>query len=1686
MARKDVDLVIRAKDEAEGVIKAITNAFNDFIAAQKDMSGQAGKTESALGKVGAATAALQRQIEKLNVGDKIAADVDKAAQAVARLEAASADTEKEISDLNEKLAASATATEKFQTAIKDSATAVDRQKAAIKASKTEIASLKAQYAEVTVEQEKLSKRAAELPAAIEKQAAATDKAVERNAKLKAEMADVAVVSKSLQNAFDASERSVASQTQKLQALQTELVQSGPRLAELATSAQSFATSISQSEGSLAKEQATLARLSKELIGTRNAASEAAKGHTELEQQIGKAENRAKAITNDLARARTGYTSLTEAAQRFNAAIQGGTEATRDNLASQIVEQGLAAQRAKTDLIEYEQAVSKLASDVKVEEAFGRSGQAAKEYATQLKFAKQAANEASLVEGLHREALQRMGQAFAGAKQDAAGLAGLQATLASEQQRLAASLAQVAAEGFQERSAIRDMGAAARTAASDTDRLASATQKAASATGGLGAAYRSANGDARTTLDLTQRLRGQVLSLIAAYGGLFGVINTLGKVVDAYQTLEGAQARLNVANNGNVDQSAKDLDFLRRNAERLGIELGTLATEYSKFAIATQGTNLEGEKTRKIFLAVAEAARVNRSSNEEMQGVFTALTQIVSKGAVQMEELRQQLGDRLPGALQLMADGLGVTTAELIKMMEQGQVTADALVPFAEELTKKFGPGLQESLGGVTVAMGRLKNAVFEALTEFGKQGFIESFVTLLNKITAFIRSSEFVSFSQQLASAFSGLVSVLGFVIDNFRLFTTAISAFIGLKFGGVIVGIIGNFTKFAGTLRAAAAGLGLVSTAATTAGAAATTAATGITLLEAAAGPIGLLVAAIGAGIGIWLTATNDATDAMVAHREIVDQVKNAYDAVGGSVTEWRSKLNDVTEQSAIDNERQQFEALDATIQKISQTLFNAGRTTLQNVLPGSEIFLGASSEYTNAVRKLLQNIGDGKVSVFQFREELDKLAGQYRDDSAANGRLASELDKLGAELEANAQKLKEAQDIHIAVAGSADEAQAAFDRLGNKAKETAVATTEYDTALQALQKTQEEIAKAVPKAATETEVAAQRAQELATNFEAALKAARGLPDAIMRAAAEQQVLAAGVQGMADLMSTLRPGLDQQFGNFSSGTEAATALVKSFEGFISTPKYDVNAFRAGYGSDTVTLADGSVQKIVEGMHISVEDANRDLARRITTEFMPIASNAVGAEIFNKLLPQQQAVLTSIAYNFGKIPQSVAEAVKTGSTDDVVTAIQNLGARGRAGTADEAGARARTAKEAALYGSTAGVDAVTKAAEKRAEEEAKAAEKAQEYHDTLGESLAAEQQITAAKQQGVIAEEQAKAIAEAQAAAKRAGTTLTEEEIAKIKEATAAKYAEKAAEDATRSAREKAADAEQRVTALLEQQRALQEQLKLAQRDGDTAKQDELKAKLEEVNAEITAGIAKAKELWQAVGGADAETAQVKLDTAALRAQNLAGKAEQVYFAWNKVGDLFINGISSAFDRFAQAVAEGENPLVALRNAFLQFASDFLREIAQMIIKQAIFNALQGTKLGGFLGIGVGTGHTGGMVGSKLIGSGNASRKVNPAVFAGAIRYHSGGIAGLRPGEVPAILKEGENVQTANDPFHPNNLAGTLAAGGGKSGGGGNTKIVNAIDSASFLAAALQSEVGERVLLNWLRANSDAVNSARA
>lgn len=145
-------------------------------------------------------------------------------------------------------------------------------------------------------------------------------------------------------------------------------------------------------------------------------------------------------------------------------------------------------------------------------------------------------------------------------------------------------------------------------------------------------------------------------------------------------------------------------------------------------------------------------------------------------------------------------------------------------------------------------------------------------------------------------------------------------------------------------------------------------------------------------------------------------------------------------------------------------------------------------------------------------------------------------------------------------------------------------------------------------------------------------------------------------------------------------GTPDVLGLIREFEGFRDTPYWDVNAQRTGYGSDTVTLADGSVVPVTPGMKITRDDAERDLRRRVEQEFMPRAISAVGQDVWGSLSEPQRAALTSITYNYGSLPQTVARAVSSGDIGAATNAIAALGAHN-----DGVNAKRRQ-REAAIFG----------------------------------------------------------------------------------------------------------------------------------------------------------------------------------------------------------------------------------------------------------------------------------------------------------------------------------------------------------------------------------------------------------------
>lgn len=126
------------------------------------------------------------------------------------------------------------------------------------------------------------------------------------------------------------------------------------------------------------------------------------------------------------------------------------------------------------------------------------------------------------------------------------------------------------------------------------------------------------------------------------------------------------------------------------------------------------------------------------------------------------------------------------------------------------------------------------------------------------------------------------------------------------------------------------------------------------------------------------------------------------------------------------------------------------------------------------------------------------------------------------------------------------------------------------------------------------------------------------------------------------------------------TAVQRASQVLRQFEGFIAKPKWDVNHLRLGYGTDTITTASGQVIKVTAGMTVTKEDAERDLQRRISTEFMPGAREKVGAEAWDKLPPDAQAVLTSLAYNYGSLSKlpTVVNAARAGDLNAMASAIE--------------------------------------------------------------------------------------------------------------------------------------------------------------------------------------------------------------------------------------------------------------------------------------------------------------------------------------------------------------------------------------------------------------------------------------------
>jgi tape measure domain-containing protein len=1652
-ARKEVDLIIRAKDEAARAVNAITRAVNELAEAQSGLSQSAEQSDSALGRLGKAVATLDRSLKGLSLDDTLTRDLNRSTAAVDRLEKSLADLTGEAARLDKELRDATAATAALAKQSAEAARQVDKQSAAADKVKTKERELTKALREAAAERDRLVAAQGRLDKQLQAQEVRLAAAKQRFTELSAAIKATAEPTATLQNRFSAAEAAVTRNAEKLAGLRKEYAETTKSIRSTEKTVGTLSTRLTTTTAKVADQQAKLATARNTYVDLGRAAKAAEANQRQLSAAAADNADALNRQRGTLEAAQLEMAQLATASDEARAAFLALAQDARGPLLQAFRQQQTVLQQLRQSQQQAEANLRSLGAEI------SRVGVPTREMVAAFDASRAAAAAAKVEYAQQQAVLQQMRTSLRSAVTDVDALSKRQQQFAQAQNNSAAALQRVRGLTAAASSAQRLYASAAFSAANAQGQVANqvrntsgATDRAATSVNRLAEAYRRLYGDSRSAMSITQRLRGEVLSLVTAYAGLYGVINILGQVVNAYQTLEAAQSRLRVITEGDSGQQAQELDFIRRNAERLGIEFGLLANEYTKFAIATKNTNLEGQNTRDIFISVAEAGRVAKLQFSDMQGIFRALTQIVSKGRVQLEELSQQLGDRLPGALQIMADGLGISVQELTDLTKKGEVSSDALVQFGNRLDEIYGAQLQASLETTTTNLGRVQNAAFEALLAFAEQGFLESFNGLLETLLDTMDSADFEAFIGKLSKVTAFLVDVLSVAVDNFDLLVIAAIAFTGVKLIPFVGLLIGGFRDLVYTIRGslvmmATAQSGLAAFGATAAGA--TTAvgglATALRALMSSTG-IGLLVTAISVGIGLWATRADEATAALDAHEKAVRIARNAYDEAAGAVDKWAESIKGLTVTQQITT----LKTLRAELRKLQQD--QGARTgNAAALIPDTEL---------DQITKLREAWEDGAIEVEEYRQALDKLA-----QSSSNGPTRILIQRLldtsdaGIELE---RSIAEAEAVLRVLEGTATQADVELLGLAKSAASTGEALANRAAAGAAkFAEALSELNDLLPEIGQNLDLMKEKAN-LDAAFASAARAATTMSE-LQAAVNAANAAWEGISGNA--------AIDQMAGA-ADGITAAAALLRGFEGFQPTAKYDVNAFRAGFGSDTVTLDDGSVVAITEGMRVSVEDANRDLIRRIG-EFIDVVKGQVGEERFNSFSKEQQAALTSIAYNYGSLPERIVDAVRTGSASEIAAAVRGL-------ANDNGGInRDRRLAEASILGRNSidiegQAQAQQEAAEKLREEEEKRLETARKFHEQQAEQIALQQVEIENANKGLLQREIAKALAEAENEAKKAGTVLSEEERQKIIAQVTALNEKKAAEEAINATRERAQAAEQVVNDILAQRAALEERISLARQMGDFDAAAIATQQMVGLNDELKQAIANAIIMWEAVGGTGADAAIAKLQNAQLEANQLATTALTVSINWEDVARTFSSGLTNAILQFATAVGEGTDVFTAARDAFLQFASDFLRKIAEMILQQLIFNAISGLFGGGGGGGGIltglfGTGHTGGVVGSKRIGSGNPVRRLNPAIFARAPRFHNGGMPGLRPGEVPAVLLEGEEVLSKQDPR--NILNGGGRASGGASGKDGLT-IVNAFDPVDVVSQALQSRAGQDLVLN--------------
>jgi len=554
-----------------------------------------------------------------------------------------------------------------------------------------------------------------------------------------------------------------------------------------------------------------------------------------------------------------------------------------------------------------------------------------------------------------------------------------------QVKFASSLSKTSAKLKESKSRTQDM----------TDMLRNLESAAVLAIGplsGVGARIRSLGAIAgRSSLSLVMLIGSVVATGVAIWKMSAAAIN-------ASKVFEASMARFKAAT-GSMALARSEMNFVIKTSLELGLRIQDTAKAYSRLSAASKGTALEGAAVRKVFLGVAKAAAALRLTQGEVEGAFRAIEQMMSKGSVQAEELRGQLGERLPGAFRLAAEAMEMTTMELGKALKAGEVMAEDFLPrLAKALEDTFGKDAEGNVNSYTGSMNNLTNRMLIFSAEW-------------DRVTG--TSTLFIKGINAAASAIETLTGSLEFLLKSIVSTGLALMTFFAPT---IIGGIVTGLKALRAIVLANTTAMWLF------------TAALWANPVGALAGTIMRVVAAIGVLVTSFLVLTgilDENKEELDAEAEATNKARNGLIALDKAAADANaiSKLtDDIRDLSG------EFEDLTAAMQMAGSAdgvelffkSFQAIRDAAKIGKDGGKELKARAKELNEAFARLGIKVAEVVPTADSVGAAMFRLAGKYKElqDQQAAGVEATEALTLAHEGAAIA-----AERLRISSVGSADD---------------------------------------------------------------------------------------------------------------------------------------------------------------------------------------------------------------------------------------------------------------------------------------------------------------------------------------------------------------------------------------------------------------------------------------------------------------------------------------------------------------------------------------------------------------------------------------------------------------------------------------------------------------------------------------